>query len=265
MQEIETWKLLNMKMDKLPVFAILTESIKLPFQRWKRILSATWLYLLFYLIALVLPSLLSEEARPFLASDLLVYYLKSLFYEIVCSIPLFIMAIRCHRFFLLPEDVAREKIIKFNRQNGEVTFIFYWVLIYLYSLLGVIPMIVIISIVPRLESNWVFFFIFLLPSAYLFSRLSLALPHIALARKPSLSQAWEESKEQSLRLLVVLFIVPVGVSTLIGSSVINTSLINSSLFTYFMTTFIGVLEVCALSLSYKWIKECKYINIVEEF
>lgn len=248
---------------KLPVLAILKQSVILPFQRWKIILLVIWPYLLIILTPFVIINLFPQLISLLPVEQDIVYYLGPIISEFLLYFIVAIMAIRCHRVFLLPAETKKKEITRFHWLSCEIKYFFYAVIVFLFSMLGFIPSFVLSIVAPSLSNDWVVN-VLSLPFIYILSRLSLVLPDIALGKKPSLFSAWENSRGQSLRLSAVMVVFLFAVYAPLLELARNLSVnIGSMLPVYLLVTIFSVFDVCALSLSYQWITENKQSNTTD--
>jgi len=100
------------------------------------------------------------------------------------------------------------------------------------------------------DSDWVTF-LARIPGLYIFARLCVVLPATAIDRTPGLRRTWELTRRNGWRLVIVVGVLPWVISYMIrmlhreNPSVFETSLL------VFSWTALFVVEIAALSLSYR--------------
>ncbi len=194
-------------------------------------------------LGILLLSLITREEFNFI--DLPLIILEMYFY--------FVFVVRCHRLFLLNEspDSIKEALL-WDKRN--TTFMF--TSIALAFGLGVIfiPIIIFTTsmgnfLVLHDNSSILFVYITAIPFGYLFSRLSLVFPAIAIDKQNDFQRAWVISKGNGWKLFFLISVIPLTTSFIIGT------IISGQLFFKLIAALLGVLvlmlEVVILSNSYK--------------
>jgi hypothetical protein len=234
---------------KLPVSEIMLDAFRLPWNRRKEFARA----LLIPLIGLLAVDLISHYywSGPNVRPNMLWVWLLLLVRAVLYTW----LAVRCHRLVLLGAkiDVAHNWSIRENR--------FLLALIALYVMLMVFSMLVAGIIIPLLsqdflkelmESKW-WLVLISVPAWYVFARLSLVFPAIAVDRPFGITGAWNLSAGNGWRLFVVVCILPWVLShalSLTYPSATDIPFFWPVLFTT-LGTLLLVFEVCALSLCYR--------------
>ncbi len=165
----------------------------------------------------------------------------------------FVFVVRCHRLFLLNEspDSIKEALL-WNKRN--TTFMFTFIALTLG--LGVIYILILLFTtsmgnlqVLHDNSSVFWFYITAIPFGYMFSRLSLVFPAIAIDKQNDFQRAWVISKGNGWKLFFLISVIPLTTSFIIGT------IISGKLFFNLLAAFIGVLvlmfEVVMLSNAYK--------------
>jgi hypothetical protein len=170
------------------------------------------------------------------------------------------IAMRSHRLALLdPHQVAQEPLLRWTKR--DTTFSLLLATGYLgfgttASLVGGIAVDSFISVAagfgaePRLVAQVVLGASSLV-AAYLFARLSLVLPAVAVDRQFDPRWAWRVSRGNGWRLVIVVFALPYAIHVLLDRLYRD----GASTFEWFVLLTVGVvfivLEITALSLSYR--------------
>lgn len=129
-----------------------------------------------------------------------------------------VLAVRVHRLVLGAENSAQEFVRWTSR---ETRFLGWLLVVYCYLvlvfaapalLMGIVG---VMALVPR-DGWWMTLVAFLafLPAAYLFVRLSVLLPATAIDQRRTIAWAWALTEGNGWRLVIVLWLVPMLLSTL---------------------------------------------------
>lgn len=172
-------------------------------------------------------------------------------------------AVLCHRIVLLGYDSVKDALLPTDWSKRETAFMLRCIGVYLtfavvYFAVITLPSGIIFGMgdfIVGEENSIKLFKVFMtlaaLPGAYLFARLSLLFPAAALDNYQNPGWAWELSKDNGLRLAITVGIVPWILWWLwsyVGSD--SPSLLESVVLLLF-NMVLWVIEIAALSLSYK--------------
>ena len=94
-----------------------------------------------------------------------------------------------------------------------------------------------------------------IPAYYVFARMSLVLPATAVDRKVDLKWAWRSTKTNGWRLVLVVGVLPWVVSEAIGLIYRSEPTVFETLIVSLLTYTLMVVEIAALSLSYRQLTE----------
>ncbi len=171
----------------------------------------------------------------------------------------YVFVVRCHRLFLLNESPNSFKAsLRWNKRNT----IFMFTSFALAIGLGVLTMPIIffstsMGDLSFLQGNTSILLVLItaIPIGYLFSRLSLVFPAIAIDNQNDFQHAWVISKGNGWKLFILISVIPLTTSFLIGT--ISVGFFLFKLFSALLGVLFLMTEVILLSTSYK-ILELKY-------
>lgn len=182
---------------------------------------------------------------------------------IIYILILIMTIISCHRIFLLNnESIKNTKVLRWEYRElryvgwalviGIIMFLIQFVLGIIIAVLGV----------TILENHLITMgIIIFLIGSYFSSRLSLLFPATAVDNEENnVEYVWRISKDNSLRLMLLITILPTIVNILISYLPVSNNKIYL-LSTSIIWLVVGVVEVCLLSLSYSFLSKQ---NEVEE-
>ena len=235
--------------NKLPIKQIFLTGLRLPFDRHRQLLRLGWPAILLFLAPAFIPEI-DEFARLTFA-----YVILAIFTGVLG-------VVGCHRVFILDLDTA-QKTSTFRWGSRETGFIVNFLVVSFLSFLIVMPIVAGISFLYideiitddstgikqiLLEAG------FMLPAYYLISRWSLILPSCAIDVQLNLSSAWKLSKHNSLRLFVLVGIIPVLTNLLFTHYLFfSESSMAHTLIENMTWMLVVVIEISFLSLSYEWL------------
>ncbi|PCH61534.1 MAG: hypothetical protein COC19_04640 [SAR86 cluster bacterium] len=253
--------------EPLPIVEIFLKSITLSFEKIGQLLRLAWPYALYLLVdntfLSIPPPESIESLEPF---ELLEFQQSMIFILGFGLISLFLgpmAGVGCHRVFLLDkEEALSTKIFRWQARERD-----YFVCYFLIFILSSIPTIVISILLNVFYSpdvidlekieviSFLEYLLTMLPSFYIFSRLSLLLPGSALGRYPTLVSAWKASSGNAISLFILIGVLPLITGYLLDTFQIisNGSLLFKFIGNIAMVVIITI-ELCCLSLSYEWIK-----------
>ena len=157
----------------------------------------------------------------------------------------FIFTIKCHRLFLLNESHGSFKEALFwDKRN--TTFMFTSFALALG--IGVILVPIILFTLPmghstEDNSDIYFFYIFAIPFGYLFSRLSLVLPAIAIDEQNDFKRAWLISNGNGWKLFFLILVIP------LTTSFIFESINNEQILFKFISALLGILVLIIMIIT----------------
>ena len=235
--------------DPLPIKQIFLEGIKMPFANHKELIRLGWPYACLMLSS----SFVADETDSIV---LKITYLAIFYITGILGI------VGCHRVFLLPKKVVNETLT-FRWSPRETKFLFCMLAVSILAFFISMPFLTVIFNIIDFElingeDYQIFFEIILtisfIPISYIISRFSLIFPDTAVGNNRTLLWAWNISSGYSFKLFILIGVLPLTTEymfELIENFVDTTyilSFIKSALWLMVM-----VIEICFLSLSYKWI------------
>jgi hypothetical protein len=247
--------------QKLPVIFIIKETLRRASKGYISLIKiALPLIVTFSLLALCMFFLQSDmDANP----DN--YFGLFLFVFMIVMILILNAVVNCHRFFLLgPDEVRKMKFFHFS--GNELSFFGWFVLIGIFS--AIVSAFFTAFIAPFLGSIAPIFFesedtrlamlkmqlfaaVIQLPSTYLFAHLSMLLPSSAVGRRDvSVRWAWNLVKGNTLRMMVIVGVLPFLISMLISF------LPSGDVFgiiSVLLSLFAAAITIGFLSLSYEFL------------
>jgi hypothetical protein len=166
-------------------------------------------------------------------------------------------AVTCHRLVLIDHNLIAIKPLP-NWSKRETQLFFWMVILWLICLCSVFIITTLIlniwlPLVGGPNSDWFEWTIFVakLPVFYLFVRLCLIFPAIAVDKKVDLKWAWKTTEGNSIRLIFLVGFLPWFISTMIGLMYREEATIVEIVILTFLSCMLFTVEVAALSLSYK--------------
>ena len=169
-------------------------------------------------------------------------------FDILTTTVYIMLVIPCHRFILLGDNVSQKFGVSLPGAR-EIRF-FGWVILvgFLSKIATVIP--VFIGIKMGVKPSDTFILLSLIPGIYIAARFSLIFPAVAVDKRPTAIWAWQQSRNNGLR-LTLLLALPVVLTYLITENIDNVQsvwMLVLALFIIFLVIIIGIIMI---SLSYK--------------
>lgn len=166
-----------------------------------------------------------------------------------------VFAVTCHRLVILDDRSGILQIVT-NKLRPVPRFLVWMIVVSISAATAwaALSAAVLNFLIPSIEPesrllSWTLFAT-KIPSLYLFARLCLVFPAIAIGRKVSVNWAFNRSKDNGWRLVLVVFTLPWIISQIIDLLY----RVNASILETIVLQFIGwilvIVEVSALSLSY---------------
>lgn len=234
--------------QQLPIKKIFIRSLEMPIERHKELIRLCWPYAFLILGSSFISGKIDGTALNIAYTGL--FLLTGI-----------LGAVSCHRVFLLSADqVSQTPTLRWSRR--ETRFLLYTIgLAILVSVMTAPVVAATFFILPsdlliRDHAKIVtvlFLYVLYLPAFYILSRWSLILPSCAVDHNVTPSSSWNMSSSNSLRLFVLVGFLPLITGLISESIALLTepsyalSFIHHSIF-----LIVTVIEVCLLSLSYKW-------------
>lgn len=166
-----------------------------------------------------------------------------------------IYAIDIHRILLLGEkSIPKFGILTLSKREGE----YIWFVLGLVLTLIMIPSILGIFIGAAIfdsKSPFFFMFIYLLMALtyYLWGRVSLVFPSIAIDKAISYEDSWEYTKNYNIVIIITLMIFPLILS--VGLNYFIDLLFSTIILTQLVSTIILIFTIGVLSVTYKYLLE----------
>lgn len=164
-----------------------------------------------------------------------------------------LLIVKCHRLFLLNESsgTLKESLV-WSRKHTNFTLIMFGVgmgLVFSGVLIAPLLSSFLPSIIHfNMEPNTVFY-IAMLPAGYIFARLSLMFPSIAIGNNISFSHAWNISSNYGFKLIILLLVIPWTLNFIF--SMIDNSQIVFAFLPIVLNILIMIFEIIILSNVYK--------------
>lgn len=184
---------------ELPVTDLVREALQLLWHKRAQVLRMFMPVIL--LLALIdwLSGLYLDNQRPVLQGILL-----------LASVGLSVLfATACHGFTLLPAEQQQSRIL---HGWGRLEFRYFIRAVQIGLIAGVVFGVVMFALMLILggqgETAIAAAVLALLPAAYLWGRLSVTLPELAIGRRTSLKRAWAMSRGNGSRLVLVVIVLP---------------------------------------------------------
>jgi hypothetical protein len=230
---------------KLPVVEILVEAFRFPWQHRREFARGLIVPLSGLVTLLIAGQYWQPESFPAFA-----YAVFGILYLLLFCW----LAVGCHRLVLLKPD-ARSTDMKWSRRES---YFLIW-LIGLLFLRWIVTMVVVMIGVPLLNllqppgemGHW-FAQAAELPAWYVFARLSLVFPALALDHRTGLAHAWTLSSGNGIRMFFLVCLFPWALESAFdlllpqGDSVLLDVIYGVAL------PLLYVCEICALSLAYRF-------------
>lgn len=165
-----------------------------------------------------------------------------------------VLAVRVHRLVLGAESSAQELVLWTGR---ETRFLGWLLVVYCYVvLIFALPALLVgaVGVMARMPQDggwWMALVAFLapLPAAYLFVRLSILLPATAVDQRRTIAWAWALTEGNGWRLVIVLWLVPMLLST--PMSVLEVSSLLGWLARDLLVAVLTSFEIAILSVAFK--------------
>ncbi len=187
--------------------------------------------------------------------------LGSWFYVAIQSLPYILFAITCHRLVILGDDgVPHFGLFKWTKRESWYLGWFLVISIICMLLAFAINSYFVLKLVNSVEagasvesvqSKWRLIYLVYVPILYVFCRLSVLYPAIAVDREVTAHWAWGLSRQNGWRLTLIVGFLPWGVSFLMQYLFRE----NATFAEYMLLKLLGLMllavEIVALSFSYK--------------
>lgn len=251
----------NEELDfKLPVIEIFLEAVYLPIKHFRVLLKFGMPLIITSAVIVIYLYIFNDVDGPTKDTSIV----TSIFS--ILSIATIVMAVvGCHRTFLMSsEDVKDTKIIRWT--GREMRFIGWWIIIAIGTSIIAIPFaLVLIPFISKFSENeyllYLLFGLVNLPIFYFLARWSLVLPATAIdKRNRSLFWAWGLSKDNGLRLLVLIGVIPFLADLIFNLLMPAYNSLIYSFFVGMLWLVIGVIEIGLLSLSYAYLSKVHAIK-----
>jgi len=235
--------------EEFPLKQIFLSGIKIPFQQYKLLIKLSWPFILL----LFASSFYLEESE---------LTLVKVAYGIVYSLIGLLALVNCHRIFIWPEGSAVH-LSTFRWSETETYFLLNMLKMMGIVILLIIPLFVglvmlVMSEVKPLSSDGILshyiFSLTFLPLTYFIARWSLIFPHAATDNKPTISWAWQLTAGYGFKLFLLIGMIPFLTGVILQS--VTDYVEPSYLFNLIKNSIwlvIATIEICFLSLSYKWL------------
>lgn len=221
----------------------------MPFANYKELIRLGWPYACLILISSFVADGIDSIALNI--TYLVIFYITAI-----------LGVIGCHRVFLLPKKLVKETLT-FRWSSRETKFLFSMLAISILVFFITFPILNIFYYIVGFEKingeDSPIFYDFIatisyIPACYLISRWSLIFPDIAVGNNRTLLWAWEISSKYSFKLFILIGMLPFTTGFIIAyiEFFINNSYILSFVIGA-LWIMVGVIEICFLSLCYKWI------------
>lgn len=237
--------------SKMPIRTIFVESIILCREHMVNILRLSWPYALLLTTSSLIENYVDLGIAIFNWLSWVVYLLALLIGVKT--------AVGCHSIFLIESyDVKKAKIFRWRKPeksyliNGLVLMVFGCIILFCAV---VIFSEIIAEFAPAQSKNYELVLVLFIPFYYLLSRFMLAFPDSAVGKFRNLTWAWKVSATHHLRLFFLLSVMPlfaILVFTVAAPGDISPWMMVTRDLLYLP---ISVIELCILSLSYKWVLE----------
>ncbi len=179
------------------------------------------------------------------------FLLYGLYFLVYCY-----YAVTCHRIILLDE---KHSGIVIPRLSFRLLRFFGWfILLTIMFGIFVIPFFLLynFSIIDFIDSTYIkvgLYYSATVPALYIFGRLSLLFPAIALDERPVANRSWDATKHNGWRMFVVVGILPIVFPIVQRLVMSEESSVAEDIALMLLYLFFLIIEVAALSLSYKYL------------
>jgi len=241
---------------KLPIGKIILGALVVPwaYRRWfVRNLSTS-------AILIVALSLLGSQTELLQKLPLWLQVILPFVYIVLWMTLFTRFAVICHRTVLLGADAEIKPYQFFSWSHRERAFLIR--LIFVYLLAGITTL-VLTQLIGTILGNIATFKSFLkehfdivqtvakVPATYLFARFCLLLPAAALDHRQTLKWAYGVSQGNGIRIAIAIGVLPWGLDWLVSTAMVDKPSLLLNLVYYFMSIVIMVIEISALSITYK--------------
>ncbi len=168
-----------------------------------------------------------------------------------------LFAVTCHRVILLgPESVPKYGLHSISLR--EIRFFGWGFVTYFYlSLITFFSMFPMGFFTFDAESNMyhmmIYSFISIIPGTYLFSRLSILFPATAVDHRKDMEWAWETTKGNGWRLLILLGMIPIFIKLFLG--IFAGISLSMDIALNFIGSILAAFEIALLSHAYKFLSD----------
>ncbi len=190
---------------------------------------------------------------------------KSFVYDLVFVLPYMIVVtmfcVNCHRFVLLGRDkVPTCGILAWT--GREFRFLG-WIIFIVIVYYAFVPIYILVATnidessagLSAFARNWLSLIAMTLPPVYISARVSIMFPATAVDTRPSLHTIWNLTGGNGWRLAIIIVLFPIILSVFpILFTLLDDSLI-AEISLSILTTALFVIEIVALSLSYRYLMD----------
>lgn len=170
---------------------------------------------------------------------------------IIYAVLFTILAVTCHRIVLLGVNSVPAYGLKLWSRR-EFRFLWFVVGIYMVVFLPTSIAVIVVANLYKLVSDLQLLVIIVtIPAYYVMARLSLVFPATAIDKKATLKWSWQKTRNNGWRMFVVVGVFPWMLSFLMGLIWRENATLPEVVMLYIAGYFLVVIEVSALSLSYK--------------
>ncbi|ASP40495.1 hypothetical protein CHH28_18280 [Bacterioplanes sanyensis] len=249
---------LGLKPD-LPVVDITSDAASLLWQKRTQVMR------MFLPVLLLLAAIdwLSQAMYP-VVEDAVVFQPSQLIFMLASLFISILMATACHRFTLLPQDRWHANALHGFRRDE-------WRYLLRSIVIGLVVVLLAISIagigIALLGKDAVLLVgvVTAMLALYVMSRLAITLPAIALGQHSPLKQAWELSRGNGSRLVLVVFLIPM----LLGSPFMLLLVLDSgvgvlSYLASFGIYITSLISLVMLSLAYQFLCDLNDVDALQE-
>lgn len=225
----------------LPVADLVSEAVALLWSKRAAVIKM-------FLPAMLILALVDWSSSTFLAENNYAGQFGFLIVSILLSV---VFATSCHRFTLLPQDKWDANALHGMRRE-EFRYLLRGLLLGVIGAVVFFCTMLVAMLFIGQEEAWLGAVAGVLPALYIWSRLSITLPELALGQKSDLKRAWSLSEGNGSRLVLVVFIVPVA----LASPFLALFMLDHSVLSYvaaFGTYITSLISLVMLSLSYRFL------------
>lgn len=171
-----------------------------------------------------------------------------------------IFAVTCHRLILTNEHHSVFRNILGGR---EIKFILMALLVYtIFYFINSVFMTIIVNLPTmtekfRAEGDWNYYMklVAIIPSFYFLARVCLVFPATAVGKKSGLKWSWRNTKDHSIKILIIIGLYPWAISWLLWLLWRENATIVEDVIVCLLYLVALALEIVALSLTYKAITQ----------